>query len=558
MKAVVKKNSLRQVAGKISNLIKPKNYLVKEASANMRILRDFHIPMRDGKYLSANIYMPNTGGKFSPLVALHPARKDVVCRNGYMHIQYRFARQPGKLAFSDETSFEAPDPDFWVANGFAVINIDKRGFGLTPGDDTPQGFFDDREIQDLYDAVEWAGVQDWSNGNVGMLGVSYLAINQYKVAAMNPPHLKAMCPWEGVSDLYKDWFYPGGVREYGFTPFLFKRLQQFGFGEDLGVISARHPLRDDFWKSYAADFSRITVPMLNCVSFSCQMFHSRGSQRVYEQSGSSQKWLYTHRNGEWTEYYSTEATAMMLKFFTQFLKEQNTGMMNHPRVRLEVRESGDQIKEVRYEEQWPPAGIVWKSLGLSNSSRFLYPVSNESPDADIPASFRLKNAAVEYTYRFTQDTEITGPARLSLFVSLAGIDDANLYAGIRKFRNGKEVGFEGTYGFPRDLVSKAALRVALRRINTELSRPESPEHDFDTMEPVAPGEIVKLDFQFSPSSTFYRAGDELRLVIQGRYFIDGKKIHQPFRYAGNNRGVCRIHSGPETNSELLLPFINRG
>jgi putative CocE/NonD family hydrolase len=249
---------------------------------------------------------------------------------------------------------------------------------------------------------------------------------------------------------------------------------------------------------------------------------------------------------------------MMLKFFTQFLKEQNTGMMNHPRVRLEVRESGDQIKEVRYEEQWPPAGIVWKSLGLSNSSRFLYPVSNESPDADIPASFRLKNAAVEYTYRFTQDTEITGPARLSLFVSLAGIDDANLYAGIRKFRNGKEVGFEGTYGFPRDLVSKAALRVALRRINTELSRPESPEHDFDTMEPVAPGEIVKLDFQFSPSSTFYRAGDELRLVIQGRYFIDGKKIHQPFRYAGNNRGVCRIHSGPETNSELLLPFINRG
>lgn len=142
---------------------------------------------------------------------------DKLCKDGYVHIQFRFARQPGQISISDETSFEAPDPDFWVPNGYAFLNIDKRGFGISPRGDEPQMYWGEREIQDIYDAIEWAGVQDWSNGNVGMLGVSYLAMNQYRTAALQPPHLKAICPWEGVSDLYKEFFCYGGIPEEGFS-----------------------------------------------------------------------------------------------------------------------------------------------------------------------------------------------------------------------------------------------------------------------------------------------------------------------------------------------------
>lgn len=145
--------------------------------------------------------------------------------------------------------------------------------------------------------------------------------------------------------------------------------------------------------------------------------------------------------------------------------------------------------------------------------------------------------------------------KLILFISLENFEDANLFAGIRKFHKGKEVEFEGLYGFPNDIVAKTAMRAALRKVNEETSLPYSPDHDFDTYEPIASGEVVKLEFQFSPTSTYYRKGDEMRLLIQGKYFIDGKKIHQPFRYHGNKKGICHIYSHDKQWGELFVPFI---
>ncbi len=551
---VQKKNSPKQILGKIRGLINPSNVMVQEASPNMNILRDVHIPMRDGSYLSANIYRPMTDGKFPVLLSLHPGRKDVLCKDGYMHIQLRFARQPGKITFSDETSFEAPDPNFWVANGYAVINIDKRGFGLSPKDEQPQVFFGDEEIQDIYDAIEWAGGQLWSNGHVGILGVSYLAINQYKVAAMNPPHLKAICPWEGVSDLYKDWFYPGGVREEGFTPFLFSRLQTFGSGFDMRQQQLERETRDEWWQSFVADFEKITVPMLNCISFASQMMHTRGSARVYARAGSAHKWLYTHRGGEWTAYYSTEVNALMLKFFDYFLKGIDNGMLEQPKVRLEIREFGNEVKEVRYENQWPPENVVWQPFYLDCRENAL---AKGPTVRSSSGTFDLARGSVHFSYIFDQDTEIVGPMKLTLYIALEGCEDANIFAGIQKFHNDKEVNFDGTYGFANDIVTKTAVRVALRTVNESLSLPYLPEYDFDTLKPLKKGEVAKLVLAFEPSATYFCKGDELRLVVQGRYFISGLKINQPFTYKGNERGRCNILSSAKYVSELLLPVIEK-
>ena len=551
---VEKKNSAKQILGKLRGLINLPNVQVKEISPSIKILRDVHIPTCDGSYLSANIYMPSIAGNFPVIISLHPGRKDVVCKDGYMHIQLRFARQPGMITFSDETSFEAPDPNFWASNGYVVINIDKQGFGISPKAKEPQPYLGQEEIKDLYDAVEWAGVQSWSSGNVGLLGVSYLAMNQYKVAAMQPLHLKAIIPWEGVSDLYKDWFYPGGVQEIGFSPFLFSRLRTFGDGFDMLKEQQAHPTRDAWWQSFVADYENIQVPMLNCISFASQMMHTRGSQRVYERAGSEHKWLYTHRGGEWTAYYSTEVNALMLKFFDHFLKGNDNGMLEYPKVRLEIREFGDEVKEVRYENKFPPENIVWIPFYLDGLNKALS-VNSSPPDSEV--SFDLAKDSLQYAYIFERDTEIVGPIKLTLYVELEGCNDANLFAGIQKFHGGKEVNFNGTYGFPNDIVTKTAQRVALRTVNESLSGPYSPEHDFDILKPLQKGEVAKMELQFEPSATFFRKGDELRLILQGQYFISGVKVNQPFTYKKSITGRCKVHSSWQYRSELWMPLIEK-
>lgn len=258
--------------------------------------------------------------------------------------------------------------------------------------------------------------------------------------------------------------------------------------------------------------------------------------------------------GEWTAYYSTEVNALMLKFFDYFLKGIDNGMLEHPKVRLEIRELGDQVKEVRYENQFPPENVVWTPLYLDGQNKSL---STTSTTTDSAPSFDLAKDRLQYSYTFERDTEIVGPMKLTLYVELEGCDNANLFAGVQKFQDGKEVNFDGTYGFPNDIVTKTAQRVALRTINEELSTPYSPEHDFGTLRPLTQGEVAKIELQLEPSATFFRKGDELRLVVQGRHFISGVKVNQPFTYKKSTVGRCKIHSSVPYRSELLMPIIKK-
>ena len=131
-----------------------------------------------------------------------------------MPVQYRMLRQPSRVRFSSLTGWEAPDPVWWAGQGYAVVNCDLRGAGTSGGRGS---LLSDQEAEDVYDLIEWAADQPWSSGSVGLLGVSYLAISQWKAAALAPPHLRAICPWEGFTDAYRDLAFPGGIREHGFT-----------------------------------------------------------------------------------------------------------------------------------------------------------------------------------------------------------------------------------------------------------------------------------------------------------------------------------------------------
>src|SRR5260370_19859329 len=157
--------------------------------------RDVPVAMRDGVLLMANVFRPFAPGPAPVLMSVTPYGKDALPdRVGTLLMRLSGVRF-GKLDCSRWTGFEAPDPLFWTKAGYAVVQADTRGMHKSEGQ---AGVLSDRDAEDYYELIEWAARQPWSTGTVGLLGVSYLAVSQWRAPALRPPSLKALCPWEGV------------------------------------------------------------------------------------------------------------------------------------------------------------------------------------------------------------------------------------------------------------------------------------------------------------------------------------------------------------------------
>jgi putative CocE/NonD family hydrolase len=128
----------------------------------------------------------------------------------------------GKLNCSRLTGFESPDPVYWVQQGYAVLQADVRGMHKSEGQ---AGVLRQQDAEDYYDLIEWAESQPWYTGRIGLMGVSYLAMSQWYVAALKPPHLRAIVPWESVTDSYRELAFHGGIPETKFIPIWSMRLK---------------------------------------------------------------------------------------------------------------------------------------------------------------------------------------------------------------------------------------------------------------------------------------------------------------------------------------------
>jgi predicted acyl esterase len=518
----------------------------------LRVDRDVAMPMRDGTRLFANVYRGPGAGARPVLLSVTPYGKDRAPDRLTPLLMRLAGVQLGDIRASRYTSFEAPDPLAWAAEGYIVVQADARGMHRSEGHG---GVLRRRDAEDYYDVIEWVAHQPWCSGRVGLMGVSYLAMAQWAVAGLRPPHLCAMVPWEGVSDLYRELAFHGGIPETRFVPTWVRmrlrrgRNRRFPLEEDFLEQRADHPLDDPFWASKRPALENIDVPALVCANWSDHGLHTRGSLEAFERMPSRRKWLFTHGRKKWETFYGAEAFAHQKRFLDHFLAGADNGQETLPQVRLEVR-TAYYRQVVRSEAAWPLPTQQPATFYLCPSKGSLEP---EYPRSGSTVRYRpaARGEEARFTRRFERPTELVGSMRLKLWVSTSEGDDLDLFVVVRKLgADGREVFFSGYNGYGRDAVAKGWLRASHRQLDSTRSMPTRPWHLHRALEKVRPDQIVPLEIEIWPSATLFEAGTSLQLCILGH----DAAAYPGFRHTELvNRGLHTIHAGGAYDSHLVMP-----
>ncbi len=561
---------------------------------------DLGIQMDDGLVLRADVFRPAAEARYPVILTYGPYAKGLPFQEGYPDQWQRLSTEHPEASRGSSGRFqnwEVVDPEKWVPNGYACVRVDSRGAGRSPGFLDP---FSPRETRDFFLCIEWAGEQSWSSGKVGLLGISYYAINQWHVAAQQPPHLAAICPWEGAADWYRDMVRHGGIVCVFWENWMKKQVitVQHGLGdrgpidpntgepvagpetftdEDLAAnrIDMRqeilsHPLESAYHRDRSPDWSRITVPLLSAANWGGQGLHPRGNFEGFVRSASREKWLEVHGLEHWTEFYTDYGTALQKHFFDHYLKGIDNGWEQQPRVLLQVRHMDRFI--TRSEEAWPIPRTRWTRFYLDAASMALAPQPVARSGAAAFAAPDEEGITFS-TPPLSQETEITGPVAAKLFVS-SGTTDADLFLVLRVFDpGGREIDFQGALD-PHTPIGQGWLRASHRRLDPALSTESRPYHTHDRLEPLVPGEVYELDVEIWPTCLAVPARSRVALTVLGKDFerpgpsLQMKSFLNPMRGSGPflhtdpaDRppeifgGRTTIHTGGAYGSYLLLPII---
>ena len=525
-----------------------------EIRDGMKIEWDAPIEMDDGIVLRADVFQPVGDGEFPVILSYGPYAKGLSFQEGYKGNWARLTKAvPDVLVGSSNKyqNWELVDPEKWVPDGYACVRVDSRGAGRSPG---MLDVWSPRETLDLYQCVEWAGTQAWSNGKVGINGISYYAMNQWTVGALKPPHLAAMCIWEGSSDYYRELCRHGGILSDFLNSWHPRQVAsvQHGVGSrgaknvvtgepvagpdtlpeselaknqaDSPGEAKRRRLHDDYYAARTADFAQINAPLLSGGNWGGMGLHTRGNFEGYLRAGSSQKWLEVHGDTHFTHFYSNYGETLQRRFFGHFLKGEDTGWSQQPRVSLNIRHPHEKFV-LRSENEWPLARTQWTQYFLQPEGLAL----SVQPSAIVTA-LEYETTGDGLTFRtspITKSFEITGPVAAKLWVS-SETTDADLFLALRLFDpDGREITFIGSND-PRVPVGLGWLRASHRKLDPAQSLPYRPWHTHDEEWPLQPGEPVELDIEIWPTSIVVPPGYWLALTVSGKdYEVDGRDIALP-------------------------------
>ncbi|KAJ9612976.1 hypothetical protein H2200_002917 [Cladophialophora chaetospira] len=501
--------------------------LVEEIDG-MQIIRDVAVPMRDGIKIYVDIFRPpGVSAPLPTLMTWSPYGK---------HALKNFDMFPGsgvpKGSVSKHAVWEGPDPAYWTKRGYAVVNGDSRGSWSSEGILEILG---PQLAYDGYDLIEWIAEQSWSNGRVGTCGVSYLAIVQWRIAQLNPPHLACINPWEGFSDTFRDHTHTGGIPETKFINFTDWSCQfSHNKTEHYFANQQAHEMMDEYHESKRAEnLGAITVPAYVVADWG--------------DFDGQKKWQY---------FYQPSSLLRQEAFYQKFLKNESSEIDSWPPVRIEVRDRAYQ-GFVRAESEWPikRTRFVQKYLQAPFGQMKDQPLYGSSA-VSYESLSTTDNATFVYT--FDKTTELTGSMRLRLWVSTDQSDDMDLFVQLDKLdQSGEKVKFIAFSMFDDGPLGLGWLRVSHRELDLGLTQYNRPYLQHKRKLLLRPGEIVPVDIEIIATSTRFFQGESLKVTIQGTDIFRNDNVPQMMLHeASANKGRHVIHTGGLFDSYLVMPVID--
>lgn len=322
--------------------------------------RNVLIPLHDGVRLAGDLFRPADVGRYPTLVSYYPYHKDDVIGSRLDHPNRYFARR-----------------------GYAVLLVDFRGLGSSEG--IRWEHMDPREGEDGAEIVEWAAAQPWSDGNVGMWGMSYGGASTLYAASNRPAHLRAAVAVAGDVDIYHEINYPGGcligggilsnwgpwMVAMGLLPPLSQdedgrwyRLwrERLDRGEPPHVFPLQeHPDYDEFWQEKRVRVEEIQTPTFLIGAWRDQ--NPNAMIGAFERIRAPKKLIIGPWMHSWPDLAPFDPVDYLLemdRWWKAWLHDEPDGIRDEPPVTIYVQGSG-----WRHEAGWPvPAKTEARYLDL--------------------------------------------------------------------------------------------------------------------------------------------------------------------------------------------------
>lgn len=541
----------------------------------VKVEKDVFVRMRDGVCVAVDVYRPDDPGRFPALYASSPYQKDLVYLPSVPTFHLR----------------ETNDIDWFVQRGYVYVHADARGTGKSV--EGVWKFHSEAEQNDHYDLIEWMAQQSWCAGRVGMIGESYYGWTQWFAAAKQPPHLTTIVPFDGGSDMYRDVVYHGGLLGMGFLTWWHFNLRanhlvDLGEPADPNIMKwdmvyevLRHPTHDEFWEERSVDFERIKIPVYSIGMWHKIGLHLRGNLVGFEQVKGPKKLLvcYGERVGEEMAIFnSLDMRLEILRWYDHWLKDNNTGMMEEPPVKLFVRNS-DQGYQI--ENEWPlkttrytPFYLHPGSVGAVNSLND-GGLSEEKPSAE-KSSFEfeypnpdwsglmgsgtakyvggfLDPAATVVTFSsepMKEDLEVIGPITLVLYASTTEKDEEFCVRLVDQEPDHLQQ--RGVLPPKGRILTRGWLKASHREKDPKRTKDYRPYYTHKNPTPIEPGKIYKYEIEIWPTGNVFKKGHRIRIDLSSG---DSPVFDAGGHHYGLKMGKDTIYHDKDHPSHLILPVV---